>query len=66
MCAAVSLCLEKAEFLLNFAGLSRVKGDPEDSAGVVQRPSWNQQSKKWRKISAVVGTIGRWKHQVTV
>ena len=64
----VTACHSKAVFLLKFAGLSRVKEENLERPGspVVQRPSWNQQSKRWRKISAVVGTVGRFKHQVCV
>ena len=64
----VQLCYSKAVFLLKFAGLARIKGEALErpNSPVVQRPSYSQQSKRWKKISAVVGTVGRLKHQVRV
>lgn len=68
ICATTVLaCQEKAQYLLKFAGVSRIPlkkaGNSDDS--LQSRPSWANKGKNWSKISAAVSTVGKLKQHVS-
>jgi hypothetical protein len=59
-------CLDKAMYLMKFAGLSRVTWSHDDrpDSPIAKRPSWGQKSFRWQRVSSVVSTVSRIKQQV--
>lgn len=64
---SVDSCQNKARYLLNFAGVSRVpvrKGGAGVEGSPRLRPSWATKGKNWSKISTAVSTVGKLKQHV--
>ena len=59
----VKACLKKAQYLLKFAGLSKVQQDSKISSPLV-RPAWATKGKQWQKVPTAVNTVGILKQQV--